>query len=161
MILLVMRSLLYTYTGKRFYYGVRIVAGYRKQIVKLPQTIYFFLTGSKSTSGSISLSRSDGIIDLTHPVFNNATFDDVVLESSQNLGEVQVVGLSLEKLDTGKKNLTMQWYVQFITLVDFQNGRNETTFPCYHWIEADGKSVTCTAKTRKLTFFLMHMKQLS
>ena len=158
MILLVMRSLLYTYTGKRFYYGVRIVAGYRKQIVKLPQTIYFFLTGSKSTSGSISLSRSDGVIDLTHPVFNNATFDDVVLESSQNLGEVQVVGLSLEKLDT---SLTMQWYVQFITLVDFQNGRNETTFPCYHWIEADGKSVTCTAKTRKLTFFLMHMKQLS
>ena len=57
MIWLVMRSLLYTYTGNKFYYGVHILAGYRKQIVKLPQTIHFFLTGSKSTSGSISSSH--------------------------------------------------------------------------------------------------------
>ena len=145
-------------TDGKFFYGVRIVTGSHQKIAISPYKVNFSLTGTKASSGSISLSRSDGLFGLDKHSFKHSTFDDLIVQSNEDLGEVEVIGLSLEQLSHDRDpDLLIQWYVEFITLVDYKESK-EITFPCYHWIDASGKQVTCTSKTSKCSLCLwMHI----
>ena len=73
----------------------------------------------------------------------------MIIETDQHLGDIQVVGVGLEydlitKLEDGI--LDCHWYVNYISIIDFQNKQSETQFPCYHWIGYNNKKVTAVSK---------------
>ena len=124
----------------KFYYGVRIVTGSQAGAGSSNTDIYITLTGSKASTGKVGIS---GWLKVLKGDFKRRTFDDLVIESEDDLGHVLVVtiGNDRERL----LEMASPWYVDFTVVHDFQTSLNEQ-FPVYYWI-GDGDYVTCTAHT--------------
>ena len=73
------------------------------------------------------------------------THMDFILETNQNLGNIEVVILGIE----GKMNYLCSWFVNSAIIYNISADSNtETEFPCYHWI-TDAREVAITAATCK------------
>ena len=73
----------------------------------------------------------------------------MIIETNQHLGDIQVVGVGLHyDLITKVEDaiLDCHWYVDYISIIDFQNNQSETQFPCYHWLGYNNKEVTAVSK---------------
>ena len=82
----------------------------------------------------------------------SCSYDDLVIECSGDLGQIEVVELGNDKglWSTGSNLLGAAWYVDFVVVHNFQQkGQQGQEYPCYHWI-GDGDYVTCTANTSKI-----------
>jgi arachidonate 5-lipoxygenase len=73
---------------------------------------------------------------------DNKQCNDLILECSRSIGEVQVV--LLENKAGGKHS----WYVDFLEVHDFTSAEKRV-FPCYHWIGAED-SISCSSSTKLL-----------
>ena len=102
--------------------------------------IYITLTGNKASTGKVGISSW---LKALKGDFKRQTFNDLVIESEDDLGHVLVVTIGNDK----KRLLEVDspWYVDFVTVHDFQSSLNEE-FPVYYWI-GDEDYVTCTAHT--------------
>ena len=130
----------------KFYYGVRIVTGSQKGSSATTWDVFFTLTGTKAQSERISLGLFQTLFAMDS--FNKSTYDDMIIETDQNLGDVRIVGVGLRN-DMITKWVDFfvdrHWYVEYVSIIDFQNKEAETQFPCYHWLEYDGKEVTAVS----------------
>ena len=116
------------------------------------RNVFFTVTGTNSQSQKMSLA-----LDLFQQLakegpFQEDTHDDMIIETDRRLGDVQAVRVGLEYgLLSGpvSKMLDCHWYVAFISIIDFQNERSETHFPCYHWIGYNNKEITAFSKVGK------------
>ena len=136
----------------KFYYGVRIVTGSQQASSALARNVFFSVTGTKSQSEKMSLGLLQRLTE--RDAFQEDTHDDMIIETDQHLGEVQVVGVGLDYgpiVSAVSDLLNCHWYVAYISIIDFQNERSETRFPCYHWIGYNNKEVTAVSKVGKLT----------
>ena len=130
----------------RFYYGIRIVTGSQKGSSATTRDVFFSLTGTKSQSERISLGLVQSLFAMDS--FNKSTYDDMIIEADQNLGDVRIVGVGLRN-DMISKIVDFvvdcHWYVEYVSIIDFQNKKAETQFPCYHWLGYDNKEVTAVS----------------
>ena len=125
-----------------FYYGVRIVTGSQKGSSATSRDVFFSVTGTKSESDRISLSLLQRIFVLYS--FKNSTYDDMIIETDHDFGDIKIVGVGLyNDLITKMVDFVLDchWYVEYIDIVDFQK-KAETRFPCYHWLDYDNREVT-------------------
>ena len=135
----------------KFYYGVRIVTGSQQASGAIARNVFFTVTGTKSQTDKISLGLFQRLAE--RDAFQEDTHDDMIIESDQHFGDVQVVGVGLEYdpiADAASNLLACHWYVAFISIIDFQNEQSETQFPCYHWLGYNDKEVTAVSKVGKL-----------
>lgn len=112
--------------------------------------VFFAVTGTKSQSNRISLGLFQRLCALDS--FKRDTHDDMIIETDKHLGDIQVVGVGLDydviaKVEAGL--LDCHWYVNYISIIDFQNNETEIQFPCYHWLGYNNKEVTATSKVGK------------
>ena len=135
----------------KFYYGVRIVTGSQQACSAKAQNVFFTVAGTKSQSNRISLGFIQRLAE--RDSFQEDTHDDMIIETRQHLGDVQVVGVGLEYDWIAKVTsslLNCHWYVNYINIIDFQNNKSEVQFPCYHWIGYNNKEVTAVSKVGML-----------
>ena len=104
--------------------------------------VYIRLIGSHAESGKVKLTDSQTTMEGS---FRRKKYDDLVIESHADLGEVLVVIIGNEHKLLSFSN--PRWYVDFVIVHNFQSKANED-FPCYHWI-GPGDHVSCTAHTSK------------
>lgn len=95
---------------------------------------FICLVGSSGHSGKLYLTG----LTSTH----TEMWDNIIVESSGDLGEIQVVILGIDK-----SLFHYSWYVNEVGVYNFQS-KNQDDFPCYHWTRS-GESVSITAKTGK------------
>ena len=129
------------YTGDKYYYGVRIVTGSAEGAgADFTNEIYMELVGSNAESGKVKLTD---FMTTMEGSFRRKKYDDLVIESDKDLGEIQVVvvGNGHEFV----KSLFPCWFVDFVIIHNFQSKTSED-FPCYHWIGV-GDHVSFTANT--------------
>ena len=129
-------------SGDKGYYGVRVVNGKMREAGTTNYSVYVTLIGSKASTGKVSLLTffqylAGGIGANTHM--------DLVIETEQSLGDVQVVILGID----GKLALDNTWFVNYTKVYDMLKEKQEIEFPCYHWIEGN-ESVSTTSATSKL-----------
>ena len=98
------------------------------------EEVYIRLVGRHAESGNVKLTD-----------FWRKKYNDLVIESDADLGEVLVVVV-------GNEHALLPfydppWYVDFVMVYNFQSKTNED-FPCYHCI-GPGDHVSCTAHTSK------------
>ena len=112
------------------------------------KNVFFTVTGTKSQSERISLGLFQRLAE--RDAFQENIHDDMIIETDQHLGEVQVVGVGLQYdlisnavLSIGL--LDCHWYVASISVIDFQNDKSETHFPCYHWLGYNNQEVTAVS----------------
>ena len=119
---------------------MRIVTGSQEGAGSSNADIYITLTGNKASTGKVKISSW---LKALKGNFKSRTYDDLIIESDSDLGHVLVLAVG----DDRKRLLEMDspWYVDLVTVHDFQSGLNEE-FPVYHWI-GDEDYVTCTAHT--------------
>ena len=123
------------------------MTGSQKGSSATTRDVFFSLTGTKSQSKMISLGLFQSLFALDS--FNKSTYDDMIIETEQNLGDIKMVGVGLHNDMISKLVdfvLDCHWYVEYISIVDFQNKETETQFPCYHWLGYDNKEVTAVSK---------------
>ena len=123
------------------------MTGSQKGSSATTRDVFFSLTGTKSQSKMISLGLFQSLFALDS--FNKSTYDDMIIETEQNLGDIKMVGVGLHNDMISKLVdfvLDCHWYVEYISIVDFQNKEIETQFPCYHWLGYDNKEVTAVSK---------------
>ena len=140
------------YAEGKFYYGVRIMTGSQQACSAIARNVFFTVTGTKSQTDKISLGLFQRLAE--RDAFQEDTHDDMIIEMDQHLGDVQVVGVGLEYdpiADAMALMFDCHWYVNFISIIDFQNEQSETHFPCYHWLGYNNKEVTAASKVGKLT----------
>ena len=140
------------FTEGKFYYGVRIVTGSQQACSAKARDVFFTVAGTKSESNRISLGFFERWYSNS---FQEDKHDDMIIETDQNLGDVQVVGVGLEHdwisdIQSYNPIYQCQWYVNYISIIDFQNGQSEVQFPCYHWIGYTNKEVTAISKVGTL-----------
>ncbi len=128
--------------GGKFYYGVRIVTGSQEGAeAEFAGDVYIKLLGNKASSqvklGSF-LTALESRYDRQH-------FDDLVIETDQDLGDVLVV--TLGNCYDGPDVVIASWFVDFVMIYDFKGQQGEE-FPFYHWIGA-GDYDSCTSHTSK------------
>ncbi|KAL5471056.1 hypothetical protein EMCRGX_G029132 [Ephydatia muelleri] len=124
-----------------FYYGVRIVTGSEKFAGTPDTDIYVSLVGSKACTGKMKIVSgwfSTGI--------SAQYYDDLLVESSADLGEVLVVIIGNPA--NWVVSAGSAWFVDFVDVHDLQR-KTKQEFPCYHWIE-DGDEISFTEKTMTL-----------
>ena len=131
------------FAGNKYYYGVRVVTGYRKGAGagitgSTNEGIWLQIVGEKACSGVINIGSAFSIIES----FQCQTYDDVMIECEEDLGDILVVDVGNNKAALGI--LKTSWYVRYLMVKSFQSQQNEE-FPCYHWIGVD-KYASCTAK---------------
>ena len=127
--------------GTHFYYGVRIVNGSEKLSGTPDTDIYLMLVGSKATTGRVSIVQGY----LTASGTSTQSYDDLVVETNKDLGEVLVVTLGNPRnwlISAGSS-----WFVDFVDVFNLQT-KHKQEFPCYHWID-DGDEISFTSKTCK------------
>lgn len=145
----------------RFYYGVRIVTGSQKACSATAKDVFFAVSGTKGKSDRISLGLFQRLRALNS--FHRDRHDDMIIETDQQLGDVQVVGVGLhydlitgkvEDILAGKVEDDCHWYVDYISIIDFQNNQSEVQYPCYHWLGYNNKEVTAVSKVCKLIIII-------
>ena len=130
--------------GGKFYYGLRIVTGSQPGAAANTRTVVLGLTGTEGTTGKITVDAKWFLFTHTH--FKKSTYDDLVIECEDDLGEIQVV---LAGLRYSRTILTPDWYIDFFTVCNYQSSIMKN-YPCYHWIGKKVKGVTATSATGKL-----------
>ncbi len=73
-------------------------------------------------------------------------YEDLVVETSQDLGDVQVFIYGNDANYTGMFN--NEWYVEFSVVYPLNSTGKRTEFPCYHWI-GDGETISTTSQASK------------
>ena len=141
--------MIFVYIEDKFYYGVRIVTGSQRACSARARNVFFTVTGTKSQSEKMSL----GLLQ-RFTAFHEDTYDDMIIETDQHLGDVQIVGVGLEYdliTNATADILDCHWYVAFISIIDFQKDQSvrESHFPCYHWIGYNDKEVTAVSEVGK------------
>ena len=126
--------------GGKYYYGVRVVTGQQDGSGTTDTGVFVNLIGSKGQSGKIYLMNWLTALSGTA---KTRTYDDLLVESDGDLGDILVVVLGNDK--NWIAVLGAPWFVDFVYVHDFQS-KSHQEFPCYHWI-GDGSCVTFTAKT--------------
>ena len=96
----------------KFYYGLRIVTGSQPGAAASTRTVVLGLSGTEGTTGEITVDAKDGWILFTHTYFKKSTYDDLVIECDDNLGEIQVVQAGLRYSST---IMNPDWYIDFFT----------------------------------------------
>ena len=143
-------AVLLFFVEDKFYYGVRIVTGSQKACSAAAQDVFFALVGTKSHSDRISLGLFQRLFALDS--FHEDKHDDMIIETDQQLGDIQVVGVGL-RYDLLTKVVDgivdCHWYVDYISIIDFQDNRKEIQFPCYHWLGYNNREVTAVSKVGK------------
>ena len=119
---------------------MRIVTGSQEGAGTKDPDVYITLAGDEASTGKVPLS---GWLKALKGRFDRRTFDDLIIECDGDLGEVLVVTLGNE--GEWLEELGAPWYVDFVTVHNFQSTLNEE-FPVYYWI-GDRDYVTCTAHT--------------
>ena len=104
--------------------------------------VYVTLVGSKAATGKVQLMDAKEFFE---GGLKANTHVDLVIETDHDLGDVQVVILGID----GKLAVDNTWFVNCTMVYDFLKGKEESEFPCYHWIKGD-ESVSTTAATSKL-----------
>ena len=125
---------------------MRIVTGSQPGAAADTHSVVLGLTGTEGTTGKITVDAKDGWFLLTHTYFKKSTYDDLVIECEDNLGEIQVI---LAGLRSSRTILTHDWYIDFFTVRNYQSSIVKN-YPCYHWIGKKVKGVTATSATGKL-----------
>ena len=120
--------------------------------------VFFNMTGSDSHTNKISLGLLQRLTASSS--FHQDTYDDMIIESDQHLGDIQVVGVGLDYDIIAKVEdaiLDCHWYVDYISIFDLKDG-SETQFPCNHWLGYNSKEVTVVSKVGRCTYvhMLMH-----
>lgn len=119
---------------------MRIVTGSEKFAGTPDSDIYVSLIGSRASTGRLDIVQrwfSSGI--------SAQYYNDLVVESDKDLGEVLVVILGNPAnwvISAGSA-----WFVEFVDIIDLQLNQKQE-FPCYHWIN-DGDEISFTSKTSK------------
>ena len=142
--------LLQFYVEDKFYYGVRIVTGSQNACSATARDVFFAFTGSKSHSDRVSLGLLQRLCALDS--FHKEKHDDMIIETDQQLGNIQMVGVGLRydlltKVVDGI--LDCHWYVDYISVIDFQENQKEIQFPCYHWLGYNNTEVTAVSEVGK------------
>ncbi len=77
------------------------------------------------------------------------TCEDLLVETESDLGEIQVVIFGNEK--NWFLPINDLWFINYSTIYRYSGTsiKNETTFPCYHWI-GDDEAISTTSTTSKL-----------
>ncbi len=104
--------------------------------------IYVVLIGDKGATQKM------GFIRLLEHIKKN-TCEDLLVQTESDLGEIQVVIFGYEKnWFVTFKDL---WFVNYSTIYQYSETsiKNETTFPCYHWV-GDDEVISTTSATSKL-----------
>ena len=114
------------------------------------QDVFFALTGTNSHSDRISLNVIQRLCALDS--FHEDKHDDMIIETDQNLGDIQIVGVGLRynlitKVVDGI--LDCHWYVDYISVIDFQKNQKEIQFPCYHWLGYNNTEMTAVSVVGK------------
>ena len=140
----------------KFYYGVRVVTGSQQASSAKARDVFFTVAGTKSQSNRISLGYFQRLAEWDS--FQEDTHDDMIIETDQHLGDAQVVGVGLEYdriAEATSSLLNCHWYVNYVSVIDFQNNKSETQFPCYHWIGYNNTEVTAVSQVGmlKITYF--------
>ena len=123
------------------------MTGSQKACSATARDVFFNVTGTKSQCNKMSLGLLQRLEALKS--FHERTHDDMIIETDEHLGDVQVVGVGLDyDLITKVEDaiLDCHWYVDYISVFDFQNNEMEIQFPCYHWLGYNNKEVTATFK---------------
>ena len=115
--------------------------------------VFFTVAGTKSQSNRISLGFFQRLAEWDS--FQEDTHDDMIIETDQHLGDIQVVGVGLEydriaEIESHNPIFQCHWYVSYVSVIDFQNKRSEIQFPCYHWIGYTNKEVTAVSNVGML-----------
>ena len=137
----------------KFYYGLRIVTGDQANATADTSDVVLSLTGDKGTTGEITVDAKEGwFLFETH--FKQSTYDDLIIESDGDLGEIQVVqaGLRYKRL---LNIITPNWYIDYFTVCNYQTTVLKN-YPCYHWIGKAIKDVTATSTTSMYLFTKMY-----
>lgn len=111
---------------------------------------YICIVGSNGHSGKLYLQSLLSMRSLTGQTLHRGTWDNLIIESSGDLGEIQVVILGIDK----SALLGASWYVHEVGVYNFQS-KTQEAFPCCFWI-GNGESVSFTSKTSKKFNFGHH-----
>ena len=135
------KTQLVLYTAGKHYYGVSIMNGKQIGAGTSAPNVFICLVGQNGNSGKLRITDWLSIfgVDSIH----RDTWDNLIIESSEDLGEILVVILGIDKGNLLKD----PWYVNEVGIYNFQS-KNQQAFPCYHWIQS-GTSVSFTSKTGK------------
>ena len=136
------------------------MTGNQKACSAAAQNVFLTVTGTRSKIDKMSLVPP-GLFERfrARKFFQQGTYDDIIIETDQTLGDIKVVGVGLHQgwirwlVPT---LLDHHWYVEYISIVDFKDEQSETEarFPCYHWLGYDNKEVTTVSKVCKCVYML-------
>lgn len=134
------------------------MTGNQKACSASAQDVFLTVTGTKSKTDKMSLV-SLGLFQRLRALrfFQQGTYDDLIIETDQHLGDIEVVGVGL-RYDwirwLTSTLLDHHWYVEYISIVDFkdEHSETETQFPCYHWLGYNNKEVTAVSKVGKCMY---------
>ena len=113
-----------------------MVNGDMKNAGTYHSSVYISLVGEKGYVEGVSLITSYfqwGIKASTH--------QDLIIETSKGLGEIQVVILGVKEGWWSNK-----WFVSYSAVYDFCAGGSMVVFPCYNWLKCN-EEVTTTSKS--------------
>ena len=149
-------------TENKFYYGIRVATGDIPNAKADTHSVKIMLTGSKGTSNEMHAKAKEYLFFQSH--FTRGSYEDLVIESEGDLGDVLIVKASLGDLgwidhislidfagvltNYSFVAVSPQWFIDFITVYNFQDDAI-INFPCYHWIGHDKPGIECTSKTGK------------
>jgi hypothetical protein len=104
--------------------------------------------GIKNQIITFVLNAYDTIVDTFRKCVNKVeyTYDDLIIETEENLGDVEVVNLGIN----GRKK--SQEFVDYTKVYDFSKSRKESEFPCYHWIQGDHDVSTTSATSKEKSY---------
>ena len=101
---------------------------------------FISLIGRSGHSGKLYLQ---GFLSLlSGNTIHQDTWDNVIIESNGDLGEILVVILGIDE-----SIVDDPWYVNEVGVYNFQSSKHDA-FSCYHWI-GNGDSISITAQTSK------------
>ena len=129
-------------TANKSYFGVRIVNGKMSSAGTSDTGVYIAVIGTNGSTGKVYLV---GYLSSLLGGIDSSTHEDLIIETENNLGDVQVVVLGN---DEGMWVPGASWFVNK-TIVYGLIDKTEEVFPCYHWI-GDGDAISTTSKTSKL-----------
>ena len=127
-------------SADKYYYGISIMNGKQLGAGTSSPEAFISLIGRSGHSGKLYLQ---GFLSLlSGNTVHRDTWDNVIIESTENLGEILVVVLGIDK-----SLINDPWYVDEVGVYNFQSSKHDA-FPCYHWI-GNGDNVSITTRTGK------------
>ena len=131
------------------YYGVRVVNG-RMDAAGTTGGVdtYITLIGTEGSTGKVSLL---GTLRYLFKGMDSGTYEDLVIKTEKNLGDIQVVIIGIEG---GLLAFNSVWFVDYTDVSDLTRQSKSVHFPCYHWIKANEYVSTTSKAGEKLSWIL-------